>query len=71
MPAGFCRGCKRITNSVTSNWWDLKNFGKPTMCWGAYVKGQWVKGCAYDKASDVSRVIVDKLIRLNKKKEKK
>lgn len=49
MPAGICRGCNRITNSTTSNWWDTDTKDHATECYASMVDGKWVKGCAYDK----------------------
>lgn len=48
MPSGICKGCGRITNSTTSNWWFTKDF-QPTECYVAWVDGKPVKGCGYDK----------------------
>jgi hypothetical protein len=48
MPSGVCKGCNRITNSTTSNWWFTKD-NIPTECYVAWVDNKPVKGCAYNK----------------------
>lgn len=48
MPIGRCQGCNRLTNSATSNWWDI-TFSHPTECYAAHNGKKWVKGCAFDK----------------------
>lgn len=57
MPVGKCGGCGRITNSTTSNWWELKHWGKPTHCYAAFVDGKWVKGCAETTDSFIIKLI--------------
>lgn len=50
MPTGKCKGCGKLTNSATSNWWFAKNF-EPTECYMAFdEKNNPVKGCAFEKA---------------------
>lgn len=55
MPTDTCRGCGRITNSATSDYWlnktsegKPKEFGVATECYAAFVDGVWVEGCKYD-----------------------
>ena len=59
-PVGICKGCGRQTNSATSDYWHKDR--KPTECYAAFVKGKWVKGCAYDKTGDFERDFADGLI---------
>lgn len=49
MPAEICKGCGRMTNSTTSNWWLTKDH-HPTKCYVAWDdKDNPVKGCGYDE----------------------
>jgi len=43
MASAKCK-CGRLTNSALSNYWEKQ--GHPTECYAAFVKGEWVKGCA-------------------------
>lgn len=70
MPSGECQGCKRVTNSAVSNWWDdfdragkPKELGVPTECYAAYVDDAWVKGCAYDRADFLTKMSVNGLLK--------
>lgn len=46
MPSGTCSGCKRMTNSATSNWWVTLDL-TPTKCFIAWENGIAVQGCAF------------------------
>lgn len=46
MSAGTCGGCKRMTNSVTSDWWLTPDL-TPTKCYIAWENGKAVQGCAF------------------------
>ncbi len=47
-PIITCKGCKRITNSATSNMWLTKDF-IPTECYVAWENNKPVKGCGYNR----------------------
>jgi hypothetical protein len=50
MPTGRCKGCGKLTNSCTSNWWDTTDH-KPTKCYMAFNdNGDPIKGCDYENA---------------------
>ncbi|MCK9544494.1 MAG: hypothetical protein M0R03_20945 [Novosphingobium sp.] len=70
MPSGICKGCGRVTNSTTSNWWFTTTKDHATECYAAYVDDKWVKGCAYDKLNRADKYspihFVDKLIKKKK-----
>ena len=67
MPIGICKKCKHATNSCTSNYWSAKD-NIPTECYGSFVDGKWVKGCAYDLASEFNKSFVNGLIKNSKEK---
>lgn len=65
MPTGTCLGCRRTTNSTTSNWWQNKD-RTPTKCLVAWEEsGEAVRGCAYDEASDQVKAYADDVIRIS------
>lgn len=50
MPTGRCKGCGRLTNSATSNWWDNPDH-EATKCYMAFNENnEPVKGCDYENA---------------------
>lgn len=61
MPSGKCTGCGQMTNSATSNWWSQD--GVPTECYAAYVNGEWVPGCGYAKADQLTKNIMRALFK--------
>lgn len=70
MSAGICKGCGRMTNSTTSNWWSTKD-RKPTKCYVAWDdNGYPVKGCGYNDIDDpFDKHFADHVIRGGKKDE--
>jgi hypothetical protein len=46
MSSGTCGGCKRMTNSATSDWWLTPDL-TPTKCFVAWENGVAVQGCAF------------------------
>lgn len=75
MPVTTCRKCGRITNSVTSNYWQRvepdgktpKEVGVVTVCYVAFVNEKCVEGCGYstlvtEEMASKKRV-ADKLIK--------
>ncbi len=70
MPAEKCKGCGRMTNSTTSNWWDTDDH-HPTKCYVAWGEdGKPVKGCGYDKLAerDFDRYFADSILKKKKRK---
>lgn len=64
MPTTTCKGCGRITNSATSNWWLTDDF-IPTKCFIAWEGNIAVQGCAFNSlitknARDMWQDAIDK-----------
>jgi len=57
MPVATCK-CGRLTNSATSDFWEQYRLGisldevRPTRCYARRENGKWIKGCAFDEASE-------------------
>jgi|TARA_Y100000310_G_scaffold257668_1_gene265785 hypothetical protein len=67
MPTVTCK-CGATTNSTCSNYWlSGRKDGKADGCYAKQEKGQWVKGCSYDKADGFDRMFADKLIAAREK----
>lgn len=71
MPAGKCKGCGRMTNSTTSNWWFTKDY-QPTKCYVAWDEGgNPVRGCGYNEIENpFDKYFADHIIRGSKKDKK-
>lgn len=62
MPTLKCASCGRDTNTAVSDHID-RHDGKASRCYAAHVPDVgWVKGCAYDDASEFMRRFVDRMI---------
>lgn len=71
MPIAICQNCNRVTNSMTSDFWNRvasdnvtpKEPRIATECYAAFVDNKWVKGCAYDTVKDMPRKkMIDNLL---------
>ena len=56
MSTGICGGCKKMTNSATSDWWFTPDF-TPTKCYIAWENDVAIPGCAFDRLSVGAQVL--------------
>ena len=73
MSVGTCSGCKKMTNSATSDWWFTPNF-TPTKCYIAWENKIAIHGCAFDKLTPGAQFLYQEMIdnwNINSKKTDK
>jgi len=61
MSSGICSGCKRVTNSTTSDWWSTPDY-IPTKCFIAWENNVAVPGCAFNELSSGAQFLYQKSI---------
>lgn len=62
MPSFICESCGSVTNIACSNAHEHR-CTKVTKCYAKYIhRNKWVKGCAFDEASDFNKAYAMSLI---------
>lgn len=56
--------CGHKTNPAVSNCWDVE-CQADMICHARIIDGKWVKGCAYDGASEDNKHFADRVIEVN------